>query len=236
MVDLGSAIGNVMPSWGSLGGIGSTMFKAMTIFFLALIVITIVGITLYVVLTGRKFNKQIIIWEKINGKWEITGRDKGMETKFGSVGDGVLYLKKRKKYLALPTIQTGRRVYWYAIREDGEWINIGLEDIDTAMKQAKAKFLHTEMRAWRTSFQSNLKAKLDKPSIMERYGTIIISVVVFAILGLILWFVADRIVSMIDRLGEVTNTLNELMQTNQKVLTSLDRICSTSGMTPLPGV
>ena len=68
-----------------------------------------------------KYNKKIVIFEKINGRFEPTRKDRAMELKFGRAGDTVFYLAKNRKYLPVPVIQTGRRKYWFAIREDGEW-------------------------------------------------------------------------------------------------------------------
>ena len=230
MADPLSQLSGFIPSGTSLATGGMTMFKVLTYFFLFLVLVVGLGIGLWVWLSSLKFNKRIIIFEKINGRMEQTGSDKAMEVKYGSTGDYVIYLKKRKKYLAPPTIQMGKKTYWYAIREDGEWFNIGMEDIDVAMRQAKAKFLHTEARAFRTAFQQNLKNRLQEQKFMEKYGAMIFNIIGWAIIGLIMWFMADKLVSFLDKFSPLMDAQTKLMATNQQVLQGLDKVCSNSGM------
>ena len=116
-----------LPDLGITGGGIINVFAF--IFIGILIAIVAVGVTIIIVLK-LKFNKKIIIFEKINGRFEPTRKDRGMIQNLKGTGDTILYLKKFKKYLPTPELQTGRNTYWFAIREDGEWFNIGIEDID----------------------------------------------------------------------------------------------------------
>ena len=226
------SLSGFMPSTSSMASAGSSLFKVITYFLLFLVVVVILGISLWVFLSNLKYNKRIVIYEKINGRVMRTGIDRAMDVKFGTVGDYVIYLKKRKKYLAPPTIQTGKKEYWYFIREDGEWFNIGMEDIDVAMRQAKAKFLHTEARAFRTAFQQNLKNRLEEKKFMEKYGAVIMSVILFAVVGLIMWFMADKLVNFLDKLTPLMDTASKLQEQNAQLAQALDRLCSGSGFVP----
>jgi hypothetical protein len=229
MVDAMSSLSGMMPSTSSIAAGGMTLFKVLTYFLLFLVGVSLLGVGLWVWLSSLKYKMRIIVFEKINGRMEQTGTDKAMEVKYGSTGDYVIYLKKRKKYLAPPTIQMGKRTYWYCIREDGEWFNVGMEDIDVAMRQAKAKFLHTEARAFRTAFQQNLKTRLQEQKFMEKYGAMIMNVVLMMVVGLIMWFMADKLVSFLDKLSPMLDTMSKLMDTNSQVLQGLDKVCSNSG-------
>lgn len=233
MVELPANIQGIIPSKASLLGIGSGVMGTITLILLFVLLAGIIGIIVFVVFNNLKYNRKIEIWEKIHNNWELVGKDRALEIKFGNTGDMVLKLKKRKKYLPMPEIQVGRRRYWYAIREDGEWINIGMGDIDLQMKQAKAKFLHTEMRAFRTAFQSNLNQRLNQPKFMEKYGTFVIGIITLVICGLILWFLADKIVSSLDKINSLTNTQNLLMEKASQVISGIDNICSGSGYRPI---
>ena len=229
MADVMSSLSGVIPSGASIAGAGTTLMKVLTYFFLFLVVAALIGVGLWYWLSSMKYKMRIIVFEKINGRMEQTGTDKAMEVKYGQTGDYVIFLRKRKKYLAPPTIQMGKRTYWYCIREDGEWFNIGLEDIDIAMRQAKAKFLHTEARAFRTSFQTNLKTRLEEKKFMEKYGAMIFNIIGWAIIGLIMWFMADKLVSFLGKLAPLLETQVKLMATNEQVLQALDKVCSGTG-------
>ena len=64
----------------------------------------------------------------------------------------------------------GRRIYWYVIREDGEWIKFELEDIDQKMRKAGVHYLDKEMRYARTALEEALKERYDKPNFWKEYG------------------------------------------------------------------
>lgn len=227
MVDANSQIAQVTGQvFGgvNLSNLGFSTFQILTYFIIGFFFIVAISVGLWIFLSNLKFNNKIIVWEKINGRWEITRRDKACVTSFGSSGDKVFFLKKARKYLPIGEIQTGRRTYWYAIREDQEWINIGMEDIDTAMKRVKSKFLHTEMRAWRTSFQSNLRQRLDKPSFMQQYGTIVVSIIFIIICGLIMFFLTYQVVQAIQKLQALFETATKVMAQNERILATIDNL------------
>ena len=141
-------------------------------FAIGILIAGVVGVIVYLIIREWKFNKKIIVFEKVNGKPEITKRDKAMEVKLGEGGDTVFYLKKAKKHIPLPSIQTGRNIYWFGVREDGEWINIGMDDIDLAMRKIKARFVDKEMRYARVALQRNLKERYQKSSFLSVYGEV----------------------------------------------------------------
>lgn len=229
MADL-SSLGSILPSKDSLMTFGANTFQMLTIFVIALIFIIGIGIGLFLFLNNKRYNKKLVIFKKINNHFEKIANDKAMEVKFGSTGDSVIFTKKYKKYLPLPEIQSGRNEYWYAIREDGEWINIGLEDVDFKMKQVKANFLRPEIRAWRTAFQSNLKQRLEKTNFMDKYGNMMFQIVTFIICGVILWFVADRLVAMVDKIGGIVKSQETIMNSLNGILSNMNNLCSNSGV------
>ena len=63
--------------------------------------------------------------------------------------------------------------YWYYIREDGEWINFSLQDVDAQMKAAKVYYVEEDMRLQRLGIQKNLEARFKKITFWERYGGMI---------------------------------------------------------------
>ncbi len=222
----------MIPSGASIASGGMSLFKVLTIFLIFVVFVVLLGIGLWVWIRSLKYKHKIIIFEKINGQLKQMSKDKATEVKYGNIGDYVFHLKKKGKYLPPPTIQTGNRVWWYYIREDGEWINFGIEDIDVAMRRAKAKFLHNEARAFRTSFQTNLKNRLEERKFMDKYGPLVVSIVLFAVVGLIMWFMADKLVTFLDKLSPVLDAAKEVSKSNAEVLQALDRVCGGSGMVP----
>lgn len=230
MVFEGTGLEKYIPSGDAASSFALSTVSIITIFVVIVLIMIIIGIAIYFILREFKFNKKIEIFAKRGNTWEKIGKDKGMVLKYGSAGDSILYLRKNKKYLPLPEIQVGKNLYWFAIREDNEWINIGMEDIDLLMRKAKAKFLHKEMRYARTAIQRNLKDRFDKPKFFEKYGSMIINLVAIVIILVFMWMIIDKIVSVADKVNIMAQTGNQVMEKANEVLAGLDRVCSGSGM------
>lgn len=229
MADIQDAITSIVPSFDNLGLGGVDFTLVLTIFIVAVLIMILIGIAVYFLIQQFRFNKKIIIFERVGNNWEQTGKDKAIELRTSIIGDTVFYLRKRKKYLPRPELQSGRRTYWYAIREDGEWINISIEDIDLKMKNLGAKFLHPEIRHARTALYRNLKERYDKPKFLEKYGVLIVNTVVIILMMLIFLWVINVSISFSDKAMAMQDVATQAVDRVDTVLRSLDNICSSSG-------
>jgi len=218
----------VLPSF-TLGGVVS--FIAWLVVFIIIIGL-MTGFLIWFIL-NRKYNMKIIIYEKIGSSFVPTRTDKGTLVRLSTAGDTITYLKKEKKYLANPTIQMGNRVYWFFIREDGEWINFGLDDLDGLSKKVGAKFLDKEMRAWRTAIQKGLKDRYDAPSFMQKYGAYVIA---FSFLGLLIvgtWLLWDKWLELATTTNSGVELSGQVTEKIGNLLTAMDNLCSGgSGIRP----
>jgi len=211
-----------LPTWGT----GKFMIGIITILIIGIIFIIAAGVITYFVIRRMRFNKKIVIFERINNQFQNTRTDWAMEVKFSTAGDTIFYLKKHKKYLPNPTMQTGNRVYWYFIREDGEWINFAPGDFDKDAKRLGARMLDKEMRYARTQVQRGLKDRYDKPGFWKQYGLLVLSIVYITILGVMFWLVLGRFVDLAGTLDGVTKSVGKLVETSGDILGALDNICS----------
>ncbi len=227
MVDYLEQVQEVIPEI-SVSGI----FQFVTWFIIIIVLGIIVAIATYLLVMRLKFNKKIVIFEKINNRFEPAGRDLAMNFNVGLGGDTVFFLRKRKKYISTPRLQTGRRTYWFAIREDGEWINIGIEDIDEKMKVLKVKYLDESMKHTRVALQRSLRDRYNKVTFLQKYGGMIAYATLIIITGVSIWLVADKMVLIVDRVASQIDLANQLAVTQKEILGALDNICSTSGLKP----
>lgn len=221
MVDIVETAKSIVPDFDF-----GQLFGAVTILIFIVVFAAIAVFFGYWVIQKRKFNKKIIIFEKIHNRWEPTRRDKAMEKKIGKSGDTVFYLKKHKKHIPVPSLQMGKRTYWIAIREDGEWINFDLADIDLAMKKAGVNYLDKEMRYARTSLQQSLKERYDKQNFWKEYGVIIASVGFIVILAIMTWFLFDKWIELAAVTNEGVKVSGEVMELAREILIAVDNIKS----------
>ncbi len=227
MVDYLEQVKDVIPEI-SVSGI----FQFVTWFIIFIVLAVIAAIATYMIVMRLKFNKKIVIFEKINNRFEPAGTDQAMNFKVGLGGDTVFFLRKRKKYISTPRLQTGRRTYWMAIRGDGEWINIGIEDVDEKMKLLKVKYLDESMKHTRVALQRSLRDRYNKVTFLEKYGGMIAYATLIIITGVAIWLVADKMVLIVDKVAHQIQLANELATLQKEILGALDNICSTSGLKP----
>lgn len=206
--------------------VGSGAFNVFSWILLTLIIISIMGVSAFMFMRWMKYNKKIIIFEKIGNNFEPTRKDKASEVKFSTGGDTIFYLLKHKKYIPNPSIQTGRRTYWYFIREDGEWINFGMEDLDHKSRKLGARFLDKEMRYARTQIQKGLKERYDKPGFWQQYGLLIFSLGYIAMIGVMTWLLFDKWLDLASATNAGVETAGVVMEKINQILGSMDNVCS----------
>ncbi len=208
-MDITGTLAGYMPKIG-----GSSLLTFITWLLIAVIFLVCVGVGAWFFVRWLKFNNKIIIFEKIAGRFEHTKTDKAMEIKVSLAGDTAFFLRRHKKYLPRPTLQAGRRVYWFFIRSDGEWINIVPEDFDEKARTLGAKFLDKEVRYARSQIQKGLKERYDKDSFWKSHGATILTFSFIALIAVMSWFLFDK---WIEGLNAVPNILDKLSILIEKV-------------------
>ncbi len=146
--------------------------------------IVLVGLVFgcYIFYDKMRYNKTIVVFKKINGTPVPVGQDKARFERIGIAGDYWLRTKKSKKILPRPRIESGVNTFWYFEREDGEWINFNLKDIDEQMKKAGAYFTDEDMRLQRLGIEKNLKDRFVKEGLWAKYGNTIMSIIFLLII------------------------------------------------------
>ncbi len=209
----------------------ATLVSTLTWVVLFIVFAITAGLVTWVIMKQRKFNKIIEVYENVNGRFEKTMRLRAMFVNIGDAGDQVLYITKVRKFLPMPSIQTGRNTYWYVIREDKEWINIGLADIDEKFREVGAYFLDKEARHARTALQKNLKDRFQKLTFLEKYGGLMVWTVLVLIVGISVWLWFDKMIELSGAADKVIKLAAEVMKEAGEVVVKLDNVCTGSGIT-----
>lgn len=206
MVDVGSL--NPVKNL-NIGSIG----MGLLIFFLAVLVLGLIGVGIYVWLQKKQLKYSIPLYKMVGGRPIKVNTFKAKDFKVGFAGDVLWYVPKAKKYIAMGTIQTAPNEYPHFVREDGEWINFGLGDIDAQMKQANVKYVHSDMRSQRIAISNMLEQRFKgKQSWWEKYGqmvTMVIFYLVVAVALVIIFFQWGKIIEgtnlLVDKLDTMIN-------------------------------
>lgn len=208
-----------------VAGAGNSFFY-ITIFVIILILLAIGAVGIVILIRHLQFNKKIEIYEWRNGKPERIGKDRAKELKYNVLGDSVFYLKKRHKYLPRGVIKMGKNLYFYVIRDDGEWVNFTMGDINQRFNEADVKFIHPDMRAFKSGLVKVMKDRFEKKKGIKDILLSAMPYIFIILCAIALYFIADRLVAFLDKLPQVVDKLDSL-------LGKMNNICSPPSYVPV---
>jgi hypothetical protein len=113
---------------------------------------------------------------------------------------------KAIKWLPVGKIQTAPREFWYSIREDGEWINFALSDINKISKEAGIRFVQEDMRLQRLATERLLEQRLMNKSFWEKWGTTIMMIIVFLVISICMVLIFFQFGKLLDKFTVVEAT------------------------------
>jgi len=155
---------------------------ALLIFVIAIVIIGMIGFAVFLSMKKKRLKYTIPLHKMIGNNVIRIGTYKAQDFKIGKAGDKLWYIPKLKKYISCATLQTAPNEYTHFEREDGEWINVSYPDIDVEMKQAKVKYIQTDMRSNRIAISNLLDQRFaSKKSFWEKYGQMIAKVIFYMI-------------------------------------------------------
>ena len=160
----------------------SAIAFGLMIFAIAIVVVGMIGFGIYVYFSKKQLKYTIPLYKMIGAKPIKIGTYKAKDFKIGFAGDKLWFCPKAKKYIIPASIQTAPNEYPHFEREDGEWINFGLGDIDEEMKQAGVKYIHQDMRSNRIAISNLLEQRFKgKQSFWDKYGNMVAQAIFYMI-------------------------------------------------------
>lgn len=195
------SIGQLNP----LGAIGiNSIAITLLVVFIAVFVLGMIGAGVFVYAKRKQLKYTIPLYKKVGGRVMRVATYKAKDYRISLAGDKLWFIPKIKKYIPPATIQSAPNEFPHYEREDGEWINFNLEDIDERMKEAKAKFVHQDMRSQRVAIGELLERRFqNQQSWWEKYGHLVTHVIfylVVAVAMVIIFYQFSEIVSKVDSL------------------------------------
>ena len=211
---------------------GSLIVTVITWIIIVVLVLVATVVFTFLFIKRRHYNNKIMVFQKVGGGIQRVRIDKARVMKLGDAGDTVFYTLKTKKYLPTPQIQTGNREFWFYIREDGEWINFGLGDIDEIMRKAGAMFLDKEMRYARTSLQKGLRERYQKPNFFQQYGVLIMNLSYILVIAISLWLLFDKFIETANVLKQTMELTRDVLAETKAVVGGLDSLKASGSLQP----
>lgn len=213
-----TGVSDTIKSGDVLGGLGINFGSLGSIFlWIAIIIVVIGGIAGLIIwwVVKKSYNKNIWIFGRVGGVPMLKLIDKGKLMAFGMAGDRLMQLKITKKFLPPPQIQMGKDIFWYWEREDGEYVNFSLEDIDEKQKKAGAYYVDVDMRMQRLGIEKNLRDRMEKKSWLEKYGSVIagaIFVIMVTVCLVVLFSKLTTVTTSMDTMASSVKSMADAVQ------------------------
>jgi len=218
--------------WNQLGITPSGTFHFFTYLILFVVFIAGVGVGLYFLIRRLKFNKKIVIFERMGSSFLPSKKDRAMEIRLGSSGDYVFRLRKLKTVIPRPELQTGKNTYWFFRSDDGELLNFTPADFDIKRREMGANFLDKEMRYARTQLSDRFKERYDKTSWLKANAGLLISLTFIILTLIIFWMIMDKYIEILRGVPEVLQSAKEVQEATSRILQGLSNIKGGSGYVP----
>lgn len=217
-----------------IGQAGSGVDVGLILLIFGLIIIfgILAAIVTFVIMMKRQYKITIKKFERVNGRFQPVATIKAKPIAVGTGGDSALMLKKPKKMLPMPTIQTGINTYWYFVSDDGEWINFGPGDFDQDRQTMGAHMLDREMRYARTSLQHMSKERYEQPSFLQKYGGMIAYAALIIVTAVGFFLIVREMASTSSASAQAVEASKDVLKEAARILGALDNIKGGSGISP----
>lgn len=182
----------------------------------------ILGIIVYITYNKKIYCEKIQIFEEINGQPVPTKQHLAREVNIPNTSIKVFQLKN-KMYLPRPTIQTGKSNWIFWIRDDGEWMNVGMDNLNKTLTRLGFKYNHVDMRYANASLKELIKSNYGENDWLKKYGVYLALGILVVLMGVSFYLVAEK-------LAEASETIVKgLEQHDASILEQASKI-QTSGI------
>ena len=161
----------------SLGFLGN----ALALFLIVLLILGGIGWLVFWRINSKAFFIKIPLYRLIGNIPTRVATYRARKFRIGKAGDFLWYVKGIKKFLPPATIQTAPNEYMHWEREDGEWINFSMGDLDKDSKQAGVKYIHQDMRSQRIATANILEQRLINKGFWDKYKDMIIHLIFYLV-------------------------------------------------------
>lgn len=138
--------------------------------FIVIVICAIGGFFFYLWYSKKLYSQKIRVFGMVGNSPQEKNTDFAKIIRVGHAGDKLFFLKKAKRHIPYPTIQSGVNTWFFWEREDNELINFRFDNLDMLQKKMGIKFVDTDMRMQRLGIEKLLSLRHQDKSFWEKYG------------------------------------------------------------------
>lgn len=197
----------------------SSLGHVFLIIFISILILGLFAFLVWLILNKRKWWIKIPLYKKIGNVTTELGTMKAKVVPMGRAGDSLWFAKGLgiKKWMPPAEMQSKKNHFPHYIREDGEWVNFVMTDIDDVQKKANVKYVKTDMRLQRLATDKLLEQRHLKRSFLEKWGVAIGFAIFFLIIAVSLVVFFHQYSKVVDKLGVVVDKADQILTKAAKV-------------------
>lgn len=199
-------------------GVGS-IGTALIIFFGVIVFILAIAGFVFWKINKKKYKYSIPLYKKVGSATIRIGTYKAKDFPIGKAGDKLWLVKVdgMKKYIPPATLQTAPFEYTHFERNDGEWINISMPDVDEQMKSHNVKYVHQDMRANRVAINTLLEQRFTDKTFWDKYGNMIVNIMMYLVITVAMVVIFYQWSDITEKVGTILDRVIAYEEANKPV-------------------
>lgn len=210
------------------GGIKFNFIGDVIIFCILAVIAAIVT---YIIISRKTFNKDIVKFREVNGIARRVGTEKAKEIQLPGTSVRAFYLQKSKFYIPRPSIESSQDEFWFYIRNDGEWINVGLANINDELTKLGLNYDHTDMRMANAALKKLVDKSYKKGNWVKEWAPYIGFGAIIIMLGVSGYLVMNESAKITTAAAGNVEALRDITIAMKDILSSANNIAQSSGVT-----
>lgn len=214
------------------GGSGFFSFIFIRDIMILLFLCLLAGAFTYWYVQRKSYNKTIVKYREINGATRRVGIEKAKEIVLPNTSVRAFYLKSSKFFIPRPSIESGENEYCYFIREDGEWMNVGISNPNTKLRELGLKFDHTDMRMANAALKRLVDKSYKKINWMKEWAPYIGFSVIIIMVAIGGYLVMGESAKVVGAASGNVQALQGITENLEQILVNINNIAASSGARP----
>lgn len=215
-------------SFGGGNMFGGSFLQILLVFAIVVVILVLLSFIIWYFAIKKKYWIKIHVFRLIGNIPTRVAVYEACEVPFGRAGDklwkvagnGFFAKLKPIKWLPIGKIQSAPREFWYYIREDNEWINFQLDDLNEVSRHAGVRFTNEDMRLQRLATERLLEQRLMEKSFWDKWKDTIMTVIFFLVIAVCMVLIFYQFSNLIDTLGII-------MERNAQITEMIVRECGS---------
>jgi len=192
-------------------GIG-TIGNLLILLLIGFLIAGLMGFLIWKWWDKKMYKIRIPLYSLIGNKPTRIGTYKAKPISMGMAGDKLWFVRGAKKYIPPATIQTASNEFWHWIREDGEWINFSMDNLDEKMKKAGIRFIQEDMRLQRLATDRLLEQRLLNKGFWEKWGVVIGYVIFFLVITVSMIVIFYQYSGVVEKTAMLIDKIDLILQ------------------------